>query len=277
MLRALRNYYGSRLYWISGLFISLGLGLVAPSAGMFALILFSLWVTVGLYQELEERGRASFWTAILSVAAGSLIVLEGSRLWAHSLGFDLVTEFKSNLDIVAQQLSSSGKTLGDYGISADSVIGQIPSMVIGIEMTCLAFALMLGRKIAMLMGLRFERVAGELRLFEFRVPDFFIWITMFSFLLSFINVKPEWISTVSMNVFSTVMGLYFFQGLAVLETAFLVFKIGSVMRLLIYLLVVGQLLFLLSVVGVIDYWADFRRRLKRWRSTRKDQKSEENV
>ena len=150
-------------------------------------------------------------------------------------------------------------------------------MVIGLEMTCLAFALMFGRRTAVLMGLRFERVAGEMRLLEFRVPDFLIWIAMFSFLLSFISVKPAWISTVSTNVFSVTMGFYFFQGLAVLEAAFLAFKVGNVTRFLTYLLVVGQLLFLLSVVGVIDYWVDFRRRIKRWRSSEKNRRSEENI
>lgn len=277
MLRALRNHYGSVIYWVSGVLVSVAIGSVMPAVGMFVLILFSLWVTVGCYQEFEERGHASFWTAALSVAAGSLIILEGSHLWANSLGLDLASEFKSNLEIIAQQLSTSGKKLSDYGISAESIMGQIPSMVIGLEMTCLAFALMFGRRTAALMGLQFERVASEMRLLEFRVPDFAIWITMFSFLLSFMSIKPEWISTVSTNVFSVMMGFYFFQGLAVLETGFLVFKVGNVMRFLTYLLVVGQLLFLLSVVGIIDYWVDFRRRIKRWRSSGKNQRSEENI
>ncbi len=277
MLRALRNHYGPVIYWLSGVLVSAAIILAMPTVGMFVLILFSLWVTVGCYQELEERGHASFWTAALGVAAGSLIILEGSHLWANSLGLDLASEFKSNLEIIAQQLSTSGKKLSDYGISAESIIGQVPSMVVGLEMTCLAFALMFGRRTAVLMGLRFERVAGEMRLLEFRVPDFLIWIAMFSFLLSFISVKPAWISTVSTNVFSVTMGFYFFQGLAVLEAAFLAFKVGNVTRFLTYLLVVGQLLFLLSVVGVIDYWVDFRRRIKRWRSSEKNRRSEENI
>ena len=76
------------------------------------------------------------------------------------------------------------------------------------------------------------------------------------------------VGVVSMNFFNLMMGLYFFQGLAVLEVLFLVFKSGSLMRFFVYFFIVGKLFFLLSAVGVIDYRVDFRRRLKQRKAPR---------
>ena len=57
--------------------------------------------------------------------------------------------------------------------------------------------------------------------------------------------------------------LYFFQGLAVLEVLLNALKAGMFTRVVVYFFLVGQLFFVLSAVGLIDYWADFRRRLSK--------------
>src|SRR6185312_2927686 len=165
----------------------------------------------------------------------------------------------------------------DFGVTAEGIVGQLPSMLIVVHVMSLAFALMLDRRMAQLFGLQYEKIASAIKLLDFKVPDPFIWLTMFSFLFSFVKVGPEWTSVVSLNVFNVMMGIYLFQGLAVLEVSFLAFRIGSFVRLLIYVLVVGQLFFLLSVVGVIDYWVDFRRRLRKWRANEKSRNSGENI
>jgi uncharacterized protein YybS (DUF2232 family) len=73
------------------------------------------------------------------------------------------------------------------------------------------------------------------------------------------------------------MVIYLFQGLAVLEVSFLAFRIGTFWKVLIYVLVVGQLFFLLSAVGVIDYWVDFRQRLTKWKRPEIRQNNGDNV
>ena len=85
------------------------------------------------------------------------------------------------------------------------------------------------------------------------------------------------ISVVALNVFNVVMGIYFFQGLAVLEVGFLTFRIGNFTRFLVYFIIVGQLFFLLSAVGIIDYWADFRKRMGNMRSRQGSQKNGEHI
>jgi len=276
LLRVLRNVFGVWKYWISGTLLTAGLLVFGSGTGLLGLMLFSTWVTIGMYQEFEERGRGNFWTAVLSVLVGSAVLILGPFLWSHLFGTDLVVQLKSDIEAVTQQLSG-GKKLSDYGVTVDVILAQLPATLIVLNLTALAFALMLDRRIAVLFALPFEKVASQMRLLEFRVPDVMIWVTMLSFLLSFLSLKEVWVSTVATNFFWVMMGLYFFQGLAVLEVSLLVFRVGSFMRLLIYLLVVGQLFFLLSPVGVIDYWVDFRRRLKKWRLPEKNQKHGENV
>ncbi len=276
LLRVLRGVFGSKKYWFSGVFISSLIMLINPGLGFFALFFFSLWINIGVYQELEERGHGNFWTALLSVLIGSFIMILGPMIWVQASGMDLGEVLKTSFEAVAQQLSN-GKQLSEIGMNAEAIVGQLPSMLIVLQIASLAFALMLDRKSAAFFGLRLEKVATHIRLLDFRLPDYFIWLAMFSFLLSFIKIEQQMVSIVALNVFNIMMGLYFFQGLAVLEVAFLVFKSGSMFRLLFYLLVVGQLFFLLSLVGVIDYWVDFRQRLRRRRPSGRDQKNGENV
>ena len=276
MLRVLRNVFGSKRYWISGIFITALLMLISPSAMFFALLLASLWITIGVYQEFEERGRGNFWTALLSVAIGSSVVLLGPMIWARVMGLDLSGTIRTSLDELLKQISN-GKALSEFGISTEGIVNQIPSMTIGIHITSLAFALMLDRKTALLFGLPLERIASQMRLLEFRLPDLMIWVAMISFLLSFIKMREPWMSIVALNVFNVMMALYMFQGLAVLELSFVAFRVGSLARLLIYVFVVGQLFFLLSAVGLIDYWVDFRQRLKRWKMSEKSRNNEDNI
>jgi hypothetical protein len=276
VLRVMRNVFGPWKYWISGVLITAVLLIASPGFLVAGFLLLSLWVTVGVYQEFEERGRSSFWTALFSVLVGSALVILGPYFWAKFLGLNLLDSLRAGLEEVGRQFFE-GKSLSDFGISADAVINQIPSMVFLLEATALAFALMLDRKFALLFGLRYEKVASQMRLLEFRVPDFLIWAVMLSFLLSFLGGVPTPVATVASNVFSCLMGAYFFQGLAVMEFSLLVFRVGAIFRLLIYLLVVGQLFFLLSPVGVIDYWVDFRQRLKRWKLSGGNQNNGENV
>jgi len=276
LLRVMRNVYGSRKYWISGVVITAAMLAIVPSAVIYAFLFFSLWVTVGLYQEFEEQGRGNFWTATLSVLLGSSLVILGPSIVAHALKMDLSALLKETFEQVLQQISN-GKSLKDFGVTAEGIVGQLPSMLIVVHVMSLAFALMLDRRMAQLFGLQYEKIASAIKLLDFKVPDPFIWLTMFSFLFSFVKVGPEWTSVVSLNVFNVMMGIYLFQGLAVLEVSFLAFRIGSFVRLLIYVLVVGQLFFLLSVVGVIDYWVDFRRRLRKWRANEKSRNSGENI
>ncbi len=270
----LRNVFGAVKYWGAGLIVCAGFW----SFGLqpLGLLLFSIWTTIGFYGELEERGRSGFWLAAASTSLGSVALIAGSILWSKTMGLDMTQILQQGIDAMMQQIATKS---GNSSIKLDSavLIQQVPSAVVLLLMTSLGFALMLDRRTGLLMGVKFEKIATHMRLLEFKNPDFLIWATMVSFLLSFVKLEPPMVGIVATNAFNIMMGLYFFQGLAVLEVTLLSFRVGNFLRFLVYFIVVGQLFFLLSAVGVIDYWVDFRARLKRMRPHENDQKNGEHV
>lgn len=276
ILRVLRNVYGSRLYWLSGILVSGLLLSVDPGLVLISFLLLSCWVTVGVYQEFEERGRAGFYTALLSALLGSTVMIGGPYLFSSLVGLNLEDEIRKSFEDMLRQLVG-GKNLAEYGLKIDVIMSQIPSMVAVIQSACLGFALMFDRKMAAIFGVRFENIATRMKLLEFKVPNYLIWVAMASFLLSFLGGVPELIAKISLNIFISLMGIYFFQGLAVVEFLFVVLRTSALLKALIYLLIIGQLFFVLSLVGLIDFWADFRLRIKRWKMLEKNQNDGENV
>jgi len=254
ILRVVRNVYGRTMYWGAGVVLA---GAAYGLSTSVSFLLMAIWVTIGVYGEFEEKGRASFGSALLSVGFGSLLLL----------GTSYAKEFNDSLKTFAQQM---GNNMWPAQSSLEMIQGLMPSILILVVVLSLAFALMLDRKVSALLGLRFERIASAMKLYDFRLSDLMIWVTMISFLLSFVQLKEvEAFRVISLNVFIIMMGLYFLQGLAVTEVALLVWKVSPIFKFLFYFLVVGQLFFLLSFVGIIDYWMDLRERIRRFKSRTK--------
>ena len=279
LLRVLRNVAGPRRYWVAGALIT---GIIF-AVGQFpvASLILGVWIMVGMYSELEERGHAGLISGLLSTFVGTIVFLGVPQAIGLMFGFNLSENLKEILKEAfdKMQTGSAGQPswIGVMQIDFNAMWGQVPSIVFLLMMISLAFALMFDRKTAFMFNLKFEKIASQVRLLEFRLPDSMIWITMIAFLLSFLNLNQPALKTVAMNIFNIAMGLWFFQGLAVLEVSFIAFRIGSIVRLLVYLIVVGQLFFLLSAVGIIDYWADFRRRIRNLRAPEKGNKNGEHV
>lgn len=270
-LRVLRNVYGPKRYWIAGYLIS-GILFLVPNLQLVAVMLAAGWVTVGIYSEFEERGKANFWTALLSLGIGSFVMIVVPMALARNSGDDLVAYLHTFIETLLTQAKVDPKT-----VDITSIIQQVPSVLILLQVMSLAFALMWEGKAAQLVGLPFERIASHLRMHEFKLPDSMIWVTMLAFLLSFLKLDNHIATVIASNVFNVMLGLYFFQGLAVMEVGFLIYKVGSFVRVLVYLLIVGQLFLLLSAVGIIDYWVDFRKRLRNRKAPESNQKNGEQI
>lgn len=273
-LRVLRNVYGGPVYWLSGLAM-MGL-LFSVDAASVAIFIAALWVTVGTFAEFEKYGRANFWTGTAAISLGAFISWR-APLWLEFFGLTRPGEsLQKNLEQFVGQLEKDpGQKawIEAFGLTTEALLAQLPSMLAVLFMTVLAFALILDRRVATLFGVRFERIVGTPRLLDFRVPDLLIWVFLFSFLFSFLKIGPAFVSVVALNLMQYLLGVYFFQGLAVTETALLIFRIGPFFKILFYILIVGQLFLLLSLVGLADYWVDFRRRLRNWKA--KQQQPEE--
>lgn len=217
-----------------------------------------MWATVGFYSEVERRGKASFGAAI-----GVVLLCAFSA----SLGLWFILQYQ-NLDF-----SSATAKVFDFlvtqqnqklpeGFPVEKIGTVIPGIITIFLGMILGFGLMIEKKIARLLNLKFDLIASHLKLHSLVIPDFLIWPLILSFAASFAPIG-EVANVVGLNIFIVTAFVYWFQGLAVVEFLFKNFQIGPFMRIIFYALIVLQIPFILSAIGILDFWLNFRKKLKK--------------
>lgn len=276
MLRVLKRSGGGLWFWSSAL-LSVAISfLIAPVWKMSLLLSFaslSIWFTIAIYDWIETRGKATVWTALGAVLVGSLVGIGITWFYAVVTGRPYVTAISEDL------LTSLGLSLPNAAqIDPSLLIQLLPGGLVLMNLAALAFALILDRRMAQFLSLRFEKVASQIKLLEFRAPDALIWVAMGSFLFSFLKMENQIVTIVAINVVGVMTAIYFFQGLAVFESILRILRLGPFVKLFAYfVLFFGQLFVMLSVLGIFDYWADFRKRFKKLMRTKGQTRNGENV
>lgn len=268
LLRVIRNVYGPKLFWLSGLMFFIPL--VASGGSLVGILIFSHWIMIGLFAHFEEKGKGTFYYGLLAIFAATLTTWQGPRLLQKVTGREYEDSLQKNLEMLVSTLNNNPEQKGWFetmGISSEALLSQLPAILAILFLMGMGSALIFDRRIASFWGLRFERIVGTPRLLDFSVPNWFIWVFLLSLALSFLKVgdaaTATLVNSMALNILHFMVGLYFFQGLAITETALLIFRVGPLMKSLFYILIVGQLFFLLSLVGLADYWLDLRQRLSR--------------
>lgn len=258
-LRVLHRSQGRLRYWLTGLAIAILF--LAVRAEVLTVIIGGVWLLVGIYSELEGRGWGWKASSTIALAVGSLVGFVGFPAVLYGAG---ITNWERFIDLLNEKLALILPAMSDgMKPQADILAQQAPSAWVMMLALCLGTALIFEGRLFAWVGLPRERVASHLRLLEFRLPDPFIWVALTAFLVTMVDFGYPPLAIVGANVVNVCVVLYFFQGLAVMEVLLTALKAGAFLRALVYLIVVGQLFFLLSAVGLIDYWIDFRRRLRR--------------
>jgi len=252
------------------------IGVSAGLSGTLALLAASVWLCVGIFGEFESRGHGGFWPGMLAIFAATLVSWQGPLILKSQFNVDLGPGVEDSLQALVKQIENNPEQkawMETLGFQSEVLLGQVPSMLALVFLMCLAFALMLAHRISVLFRLRYERIAGTPRLLEFRVPDVLVVVLILSFLFSFLKMGMPGVNTLALNLLQFLVGLYFFQGLAVMESSFLLFRVDPLIKLIVYILIVAQLFFLLSLVGLADFWVDFRKRLRAWVLKRNKEKA----
>lgn len=257
-IRLLQKAYSPFLFWAVGIFGAVAF--LAAKALPWAVLVGSVWILVGLYGEFEKRGLGWKNAGILSLGISNLVLM-GGIFYLLAL-YDINTWDRYVL-FVGEIFTEALKFNPKIQIDAALLANKTPSFLVILLLLGLGNALILEKKMAQLFGVHTNKIASELKLTEFRLPDSFIWIFLLSFLFSMIHFDLKWLGILSDNIFNVGIVLFFFQGLAVLEVFFAVVKTSPFFRVLTYFIMVGYLFVLLSVLGLIDYWVDFRWRLRR--------------
>lgn len=258
LLRVLRKTYGPRAFWILGLLATGAAWLL--NAQPLALFLGSIWMTLGAYMEMEQRGFGWWISGLLSVALGSLAAGLGLFGAFRKNGINTYAEVQRLAEQFSQRVQDMNPVVK---LDPAILVQQIPSAIVIVLVLALGLGLIFERRVFSWLNLPREKIASQLKLLEYRVPDYVIWVAMIAFLLTMVSFGGKAIAILAVNIVNVVIVLYFFQGLAVLEVFLNSIRAGVFMRVLTYIILVGQLLLLLSIVGLIDYWVDFRGRIRK--------------
>ncbi len=94
---------------------------------------------------------------------------------------------------------------------------------------------------------------------EWKLPDPFVWVVVLSGVIFLLLPQP--LSVFGLNGLIVCSTVYFFQGLAIAASLLNRWSVPRLIRVLIYALIFIQTygIIVLSFLGLIDVWADFRR------------------
>lgn len=251
--RVLRQLLGSGPFWLLGL----GLTILSISGDMFflSLILFMQTVLVGTFAEFEERNFTLRQSSGFSILLTTLVFCLGVYGWSIFTGKNGLLQLDHFVTLILERAKAMNfEFLKD--IQVRDVIVQLPSAVLIFIILSLGSALVFERRLSQWAGVKMVR---REKLSDFSAPDFVVWCFIFSLLGAFGQFGYKPVELVAVNVLNVSIVIYFFQGLAVLGKYFEVFHLSPFWRFLWIIILVVQLPILMSLLGLVDYWANFRK------------------
>lgn len=261
-MRAMRRVYGRTIYWGSLLAVSLLIiALFSPSYGLLVL---TLAVAMGAYSEIEELGGSIFISGFAGALAGIGMTFLGVAIWVHRSSLPLIDVLREKLVPVVERLSNMN---GGSSVTVEMALQQLPSgLVIGL-LTAMAVSLIGENRVLHWVGYdskrELERPQAGRSLGTYRVPDVFIWLAIAAIFGAFFKHGNALVESISVNALNVLVVVFFFQGLAVVSHLFRTYRVSPFWQGLWYLVLVVQLFPVVSLVGFVDFWIEFRERLTR--------------
>lgn len=253
-LRALRVYAGEQVYWLVSLVTTGVLLFVGWEA--YASVFLGSVLLIGVFSDMEERGYHYFFSGFIALLMVSLTGAGIFAFWISHQGagwFEiLVAQIEAPLLKVLPPDDSLTLQIGD-------IVRRAPSLILMLYVFSLYLALLFEGRILAALN---RKPIIERRLLQFKVPDFLIWIFIGSLLGTFGEFKNFTLQTVAANVLHVSLLLYFLQGMAVISTFLKKLKMSTFWQTFLTVFLAVQLFAFVGVVGVMDYWIDFRKRMK---------------
>ena len=246
----------SKIFWLVGLvFVS---SLFFLKMNLVAIYVGAVWMTLGLYSELEKKGITWKKSGALSVLSGVMFgVIAFLSITKWSVDHELYSQVVDPLMVSLKQL------LPDENFETKAVMMFMPGLLASALISSLAVSLVFEAQIFKAFHIKRERLASGLKWLEFRLPDMFIWSSLFAFLFSVIETPFQFLQVIAINFAVISIVSFFFQGIAVFEFATRIFRFGRISKLLLYLLIITWALPVITVLGFADYWVDFRRHMRK--------------
>lgn len=249
------------MYW--GGCIGVALALLASGQILMSAAFATLTLLIGIYSEAEKQYSSTFASGSVAVVATSGLVTAGVAIWSDVTKTNLIQAVKQ----VAQAITTRAVEMNpQLEVKADVLAWQAPSFVVVVLILALGAALMWERRGRHWFGLK-EAVTKQSALLSFHVPPAVVWIAIASAAAAFIQHEVNWAQVLGLNVLNIVVAIYFLQGMAVIGNVFKTFKVSPFWQTLWYILLFLQLFPIVALVGFLDFWFEFRERLKKKKSS----------
>ncbi|MDX9731421.1 MAG: DUF2232 domain-containing protein [Bdellovibrionales bacterium] len=259
-LRALRLASPSWVYWPMAILVSAGFWAAStwvPGLQLAAVSFLAIAVVIGLFTEVESWGVGRGHAAIASICALVAGVGVGFGAWCRSMKISpatWLTKWVEPMVVKAKELNPA------LDFSAESVVSQLPSGLVVLSLVALAIAILSERTWLRAIG---SRRRSPRKWTDFKLWDASIFVLMAVLLGAFTQHGVKAVTVASLNALNIMVVLYFFQGMAVVFKALEFFAVGPFWRMLIGFILTFLLALVVAMVGVADYWLEFRNRLKR--------------
>jgi len=263
-LRVLRQRLGRTGFW--ALAIGISAVLFAARAPQLSVAFLSLVVLMGVFAEFEELGCGLMLSSAFTLLFNTLLAAGGLALWMYYKG---PTWTQVLLDAVKKVFEPLNQLSPQIQINYFDLMLQLPSIILILWMAAIYLAVLLEDRLNV--GTKGEVDAEALlplpaspmrsQLPTFRLPDACVWIFIASLLGAFGGVPWRAVEVISVNVMNITLVLFFFQGAAIVVQFFNKLRMGWFWQMLFMILIVVQLFLFVSLIGLMDFWLDFRARM----------------
>ena len=264
-----RRGAGPIIYWLSVLGCTAIFALL--KIYMFAATFLGVSLCVGLFAELELKGFRLLKAGTFAVLGSSMILGASFGLWTQVDPQGWYPKIQSEATKIAQQVGVFSKlpegepktTEQSEALEMfESVLAQMPSAIVIMLMLVLMMTLLFEQPITKWM--RLPKIPGR-DLKQIHLPDFLVWALALALLFSFVDLKIGIGKQIAVNLLNVFVFLYFLQGMAVVSKAYEVFKVGVFWQILMNFIIIIQLFLFVVILGVSDYWINYRGRLVKFK------------
>lgn len=252
-LRGLRQLAGSTPYWLIGLSVAALLGV--GGWWVLGLLLLSMVTVIGLFSEFEERGHTLAGSGFGAVVITTLMLGGAFAFWVAQQGASWSSKLLTKLEAYVNTIPG---WIENVKVEPKEILLQMPSVIVVILILGLFLSLLMQRRVLLMVGLRSRALH---RLTRFKVPEAFIWVLIAGIAGAFLTAKNGTLAILGTNLLNVAVVVFYLQGLAVVASYFETFRVGWFWQMLLFVLFATQLFILVSVIGLMDYWMDFRARL----------------
>ncbi len=261
-LRALRSSSPYWVFWPVVCLIATGFWFASPwlaSAKLAGLGFLAVALVVGLFTEVERLGISRGTAAGVSVAALVAAVGVGFGAWCREMKIGPLTWLSQWVEGALAKVKDVNPSLV---FDSEQIVAQLPSALVILGLMVIAIAVVSEGTWVRFLGSSVDQKLGRAWT-DFRLADFLIYVLMAVLLASFTQHGVKWLSTAGINGLNILVVLYFFQGMAVVFKACDHFAVGPFWRVFLGFVLTFQLALMVAVIGVADFWLDFRNRLNR--------------